>query len=171
MNLKRYRTLIVLGAAQSFGQTAAPILVLLGGIVGAKIAHHDSVAGLGLSAGFERFGAIEDDDGEDGIYAAYVGATLGNTDRHVSVNLGRMGAFGGGSDFNARMINVSANLRVSRGISLMTENWLHSHDSPRNYHAFGMRLLGDAFAADFAFILAEGASFPIPWLDITWNWE
>ncbi|MBT4160112.1 MAG: MFS transporter [Gammaproteobacteria bacterium] len=38
MNLKPYRTLIVLGAAQSFGQTAAPILVLLGGIVGAKIA-------------------------------------------------------------------------------------------------------------------------------------
>jgi MFS family permease len=33
-----YRTLIVLTFAQCFGQTAAPILVLLGGIVGAQIA-------------------------------------------------------------------------------------------------------------------------------------
>ena len=38
MNLNSYRTVIVLGAAQSFGQTAMPIMVLLGGIVGARIA-------------------------------------------------------------------------------------------------------------------------------------
>ncbi|HAS49856.1 MAG TPA: MFS transporter [Gammaproteobacteria bacterium] len=38
MKLENYRTLIVLTFAQCFGQTAAPILVLLGGIVGAQIA-------------------------------------------------------------------------------------------------------------------------------------
>ncbi len=38
MKLETYRTLIVLTFAQCFGQTAAPILVLLGGIVGAQIA-------------------------------------------------------------------------------------------------------------------------------------
>ena len=38
MKLGNYRTLIVLTFAQCFGQTAAPILVLLGGIVGAQIA-------------------------------------------------------------------------------------------------------------------------------------
>ncbi|PCI74924.1 MAG: MFS transporter [SAR86 cluster bacterium] len=38
MKFGNYRTLIVLTFAQCFGQTAAPILVLLGGIVGAKIA-------------------------------------------------------------------------------------------------------------------------------------
>ncbi len=38
MNFSNYRTLIVLTFAQCFGQTAAPILVLLGGIVGAQIA-------------------------------------------------------------------------------------------------------------------------------------
>lgn len=38
MKLENYRTLIVLTLAQCFGQTAAPILVLLGGIVGAQIA-------------------------------------------------------------------------------------------------------------------------------------
>lgn len=38
MILQKYRTLIVLTFAQCFGQTAAPILVLLGGIVGAQIA-------------------------------------------------------------------------------------------------------------------------------------
>jgi MFS family permease len=38
LKLGNYRTLIVLTFAQCFGQTAAPILVLLGGIVGAQIA-------------------------------------------------------------------------------------------------------------------------------------
>lgn len=38
MKLGNYRTLLVLTFAQCFGQTAAPILVLLGGIVGAQIA-------------------------------------------------------------------------------------------------------------------------------------
>jgi len=38
VNFGNYRTLIVLTLAQCFGQTAAPILVLLGGIVGAQIA-------------------------------------------------------------------------------------------------------------------------------------
>ena len=38
MKLENYRTLLVLTFAQCFGQTAAPILVLLGGIVGAQIA-------------------------------------------------------------------------------------------------------------------------------------
>jgi len=38
VKLENYRTLIVLTLAQCFGQTAAPILVLLGGIVGAQIA-------------------------------------------------------------------------------------------------------------------------------------
>lgn len=36
--LQKYKTLIVLTCAQCFGQTAAPIFVLLGGIVGAQIA-------------------------------------------------------------------------------------------------------------------------------------
>jgi len=38
VKFSKYRTLIVLTFAQCFGQTAAPILVLLGGIVGAQIA-------------------------------------------------------------------------------------------------------------------------------------
>jgi len=38
MKFENYRTLVVLTFAQCFGQTAAPILVLLGGIVGAQIA-------------------------------------------------------------------------------------------------------------------------------------
>ena len=38
LKIGNYRTLIVLTCAQCFGQTAAPILVLLGGIVGAQIA-------------------------------------------------------------------------------------------------------------------------------------
>ncbi len=41
-----YRTLITLGLAQCFGQTAAPIVVLLGGIVGAQIAPSSGLATL-----------------------------------------------------------------------------------------------------------------------------
>ncbi|MCS5584484.1 MAG: MFS transporter, partial [Pseudomonadales bacterium] len=45
----RYRTLIVLGIAQCFGQTAAPMMVLLGGIVGARLAPDLSWATLPLA--------------------------------------------------------------------------------------------------------------------------
>ena len=47
--LKPYRTLIVLLAAQSFGQTAAPILVLLGGLIGSQIAPTQNLATLPLA--------------------------------------------------------------------------------------------------------------------------
>ncbi|MBT8147162.1 MAG: MFS transporter [Gammaproteobacteria bacterium] len=47
--LQKYRTLIVLTFAQCFGQTAAPILVLLGGIVGAQIAPSADLATLPIA--------------------------------------------------------------------------------------------------------------------------
>jgi MFS family permease len=47
--LDKYRTLIVLTIAQCFGHTAAPILVLLGGIVGAQIAPSPDLATLPIA--------------------------------------------------------------------------------------------------------------------------
>jgi predicted MFS family arabinose efflux permease len=49
LNLKNYRTLIVLTLAQCFGHTAAPVLVLLGGIIGAKIAPSIDLATLPIA--------------------------------------------------------------------------------------------------------------------------
>jgi MFS family permease len=49
LNLTNYRTLIVLTIAQCFGHTAAPILVLLGGIVGANIAPSMDLATLPIA--------------------------------------------------------------------------------------------------------------------------
>ena len=49
MKLSKYRTLIVLTLAQCFGHTATPILVLLGGIVGAKIAPSMDLATLPIA--------------------------------------------------------------------------------------------------------------------------
>ncbi len=43
---KNYRTLVTLGLAQCFGQTAPPIMILLGGIVGAEIAPSDALITL-----------------------------------------------------------------------------------------------------------------------------
>jgi len=48
LRFKPYRTLIVLLAAQSFGQTAAPIMVLLEGIIGTQIAPSRDLATLPL---------------------------------------------------------------------------------------------------------------------------
>jgi len=48
-SLHQYRTLIVLTVAQCFGHTAAPILVLLGGIVGARIAPSPELATLPIA--------------------------------------------------------------------------------------------------------------------------
>lgn len=47
--MDKYRTLIVLTIAQCFGHTAAPILVLLGGIVGAQIAPTPDLATLPIA--------------------------------------------------------------------------------------------------------------------------
>lgn len=47
--MDKYRTLIVLTIAQCFGHTAAPILVLLGGIVGAQIAPSPDLATLPIA--------------------------------------------------------------------------------------------------------------------------
>jgi MFS family permease len=47
--LNNYRTLLVLTLAQCFGHTATPILVLLGGIVGAKIAPSMDLATLPIA--------------------------------------------------------------------------------------------------------------------------
>lgn len=44
-----YRTVVVLTLAQCFGHTAAPILVLLGGIVGARIAPSAELATLPIA--------------------------------------------------------------------------------------------------------------------------
>lgn len=49
MLLHEYRALIVLTLAQCFGHTAAPILVLLGGIVGAQIAPSADLATLPIA--------------------------------------------------------------------------------------------------------------------------
>jgi len=46
---KDFKTLIILTLAQSFGQTAAPILVLLGGIVGTRIAPSPDLATLPIA--------------------------------------------------------------------------------------------------------------------------
>ncbi|MEC8755008.1 MAG: MFS transporter, partial [Pseudomonadota bacterium] len=50
MRVESYRTLIVLLAAQCFGQTAAPVLVLLGGLVGTQIAPSANLATLPLAS-------------------------------------------------------------------------------------------------------------------------
>ncbi len=44
-----YRTLIILGLAQCFGQTAQPVIVLLGGIIGAAIAPAPELATLPIA--------------------------------------------------------------------------------------------------------------------------
>lgn len=49
MELRSYRTLLVLLAAQCFGQTAAPVLVLVGGLVGSQIAPSPNLATLPMA--------------------------------------------------------------------------------------------------------------------------
>jgi len=49
VTLQPYRTLIVLLGAQCFGQTAAPVLVLVGGLVGAQIAPSANLMTLPLA--------------------------------------------------------------------------------------------------------------------------
>jgi len=96
LNLKPYRTLSVLFVAQCFGQTAAPILVLLGGIIGTRIAPSHDLATLPLA-----FMII-------GIASATIPASM------LMANFGRKAGFVGGTGW-AILASLLAAWSVQQG--------------------------------------------------------
>ncbi|MFU8861929.1 MAG: hypothetical protein ACNA8K_16075 [Cyclonatronaceae bacterium] len=100
---------------------------------------------------------------------AYGVATVGNSDKNLSLGLGYGYA---GSDWsNTPFVNISGMLRVARRTYLLTENHFFSADSETyGLLSFGIRYAPENLAVDFGLIRptddADGL-IGIPWLGIT----
>jgi len=72
---------------------------------------------------------------------------------------------------NTPMIMLGGEKRVSRGLSLVTENWILPGESDALL-SYGLRFFGESLSFDFAFITGtgEGAPFPgIPFINILYK--
>jgi hypothetical protein len=132
--------------------------------------------------------------GEVSFYApsvALADVTWGTPDSHVSVGIGPSGMLQGGEvrgrafgfwfRSGPAVATVAANHRVSDHVALVTDNWVFAEvpgvlensafDDPFQVVASGgVRLMGRRFAADVALVgLLFGPNYPLPWLDLTWN--
>jgi hypothetical protein len=106
-------------------------------------------------------------------------ATYGTPDAHVSVAAGTPFLFQKGEDVLSGHIvtTLSGNLRLTRGLALVTENWLlptvyePGDRSLPMFNSLGVRIFGEHWAVDIGAIRVPQLPVfvPIPWLDFTYN--
>jgi hypothetical protein len=132
---------------------------------------------LDLSAGVLYIsipdGDNSDDRDSDEVHAAgivYGVSTYGNEKNALTFGLGYGFA---GEDFAEKpVIVIGGELRASKSIKLITENWLIPGEK---YHliSLGLRFFGERLAADFALMKALGTDengFPFaPWVGFAFN--
>jgi len=111
------------------------------------------------------YGKISDDIGGFGV--GYGLVTYGNPEHNATLGLG-FGFFDG--EFSSDpVITISGMTRLSRRISLVTENWFFPADVYRGVISYGIRFFGETMSVDLALINNEDFSevFPIgiPYVD------
>jgi hypothetical protein len=132
---------------------------------------------LDLSGGvlYIKIPDLEDDEenSDDEVNSAgilYGVSTYGTEKSALTVGLGF--AFGGGEIAKKPVFVLGGELRTSRSIKLITENWLIP-DSDVQLLSAGIRFFGENLAVDFAFFYPAGADpegFPfLPWLGFVYN--
>jgi hypothetical protein len=132
---------------------------------------------LDLSGGvlYIKIPDLEDDEenSNDEVNSAgilYGVSTYGTEKSALTVGLGF--AFGGGEIAKKPVFVLGGELRTSRSIKLITENWLIP-DSDVQLLSAGIRFFGENLAVDFAFFYPAGADpegFPfLPWLGFVYN--
>ena len=114
------------------------------------------------------YAVIPDEDEGAGI--AYGVATYGTEKATITLGLG-FGFYG--ADFADKPILVlGGELRVSKSIKLLTENWFILSEKA-SLLTFGIRFFGENLAADFGLVYSSewgGDGFPFfPWLGFAYN--
>jgi hypothetical protein len=103
-------------------------------------------------------------------------ATYGTPDAHVSLSAGTPLVLA--RDTQALpgnlILTASGNLRVSKSLALVTENWLipdayRPGSEPPMLNSLAVRFFGERWAVDVGGIRVPGLPIPIPWLDFTYN--
>lgn len=111
------------------------------------------------------YGSILDEMGGFGV--GYGLATYGNPEHNATLGLG-FGFFDG--DFSTDpVITISGMTRISRRMSLVTENWFFPADVYRGILTYGIRFFGESMSVDLALInnaeLATVFPIGIPYVD------
>jgi len=126
---------------------------------------------LHLAGGFQAFVV-------PGLSSPAVGflfgtVTVGDEDRHVSLSAGPPFLLSRGStELGNVLASLSANLRVSRGLALVSENWFVPVDGDvKVIGSAALRLIGEHLGVDVGLIFVQDAGVPAPWLDFTWHWD
>jgi hypothetical protein len=80
--------------------------------------------------------------------------------------------------FSDPVFILSGKLRLTRGLSLTTENWLITNTGPTIYSSKGevilslaVRAFGEKWAVDVGALRFPGADFPVPWLNFSYRWN
>ena len=121
---------------------------------------------LGLGGVYGTVAAFIDDFGGGG--AIYGMGTLGNRDRNATIGVGY--TFFGGEIFNSPLLTLDGMLRVSRRLSLITENWVLIEAPEASLLSIGFRVMGEQIAGDIALLISPSAIddgfIPIPYLSL-----
>lgn len=108
-------------------------------------------------------------DNDKGIGVMYSVGTYGNQKSSLSLGIGY--GFAGGDLANNPIIMIGGELRLSKSIKMITENWIITGEEAGIY-SFGLRFFGENLAADFGFIYPGESSngFPfLPWIGFAYN--
>lgn len=111
------------------------------------------------------YGNISDIVGGFGV--GYGLATYGNPEHNATLGLG-FGFFDG--DFSSDpVLTISGMTRISRRVSLVTENWFFPADVYRGILSYGVRFFGESMSVDLALInnaeIATAFPIGIPYVD------
>jgi hypothetical protein len=109
-------------------------------------------------------------------------ATFGSRDRNLTFAAGMPFSLAGPSTaerLGPPLLNLDGNLRISRRVALMTENWLYLDFNGNSggwilINALGVRLFGAHFSSSLGLMLVANnrglvVPFPVPIVDFTWN--
>jgi hypothetical protein len=138
--------------------------------VGARIGRNLSLSAGGLLAhsGF-------DDDDDVTVRVGYVVSTFGTPEHSVTagVAFGQAGDDGGGD--TQPIVMLGGTSRLSKRLSLVSENWLllgDDFDLDEQPFSLGLRFRGDRLTVDLGVILIGDAlrdGVPIPWLSFAYH--
>lgn len=109
----------------------------------------------------------------------YGTTTVGTGDANVSVAAGAPFAiYRRDSELGKVIVIASGNLRLTRGLALVTENWIITR--PATYYSsnnldvvlsLAARAFGEQWAVDVGALRIPSADFPVPWVNFTYHWN
>jgi hypothetical protein len=143
-----------------FGSSTSPVWFM------PKVSIPIKTDNLYLAAGGLFGGLIGEESA--GLGFAYGVATVGSSDKNLSLGLGY--GYAGSEWSNTPFVNISGMLRVARRTYLLTENYFISADSETyGLLSFGIRYAPEQLAVDFGLIRPTDADglIGVPWLGIT----